>query len=595
MNDSILTIDNSFVAPVGASGAPPKANARHAEKPSFPVADEKPPQVDSAPAGVTDDVPMDTPKAIAERPTREFRQVLREKTRTDSSPKTQNDNESTEQSAVSALIKPKQVLQMWLAENAIPVPQSKDAAAAKVEPKAGCELGQLIAGSKPEKSPPVTGHAAKSAQIKALHTTEKGQLGLKTVLPEKSNGENGLKVVSPEGSAMASAVKAQPAANVRTDKIVALGRAAVDAKALGNKADVKELVPEASAAAGGKTAAANEKLQRVDASAHSDATKAPTPNAKKDVVSSAFADGDGTKMSADGKKAPPSTALPSTAADLAEKQSQAAPSDRGKDVPTVRAGTRQTQAESSDANGKEFVGGGSDTADARGFAKSSTTEVQVSDGQGKSRGRSAADHGAPQNIEQILSHSNPHVPTASQSATPAANARPANLPGQSAPADVSADIGRQILESIHGSPSQQGAERQITVRLNPPELGQVFIKLQEHETGLTGILEVSRSQTRFEIEHALPEIIRHLADCGIQVRRFDVVLSEQGRSEQEAFGGQSMPNNGRYEHNPADREAWADEADLGAPSDWSPNNYSQPNFSELQESLMTDGSINMLI
>ncbi|MEK7993231.1 MAG: flagellar hook-length control protein FliK [Planctomycetota bacterium] len=608
MNANILTIDRSFVAPGGKAWAPPKADAKHTEKPFFPVADNKSPKVDSAQTGATeqtgatDNVPMDTRKAIGDKPTREFCQVLREKTGTDSSPKAQNDGESKEhsskeQGAVSGLTEPEQLVKMWLAENSIPVPQSQDAAAATVEPKAGCEPGQLIADLKPEMSPPVTGHAVKSAQIKALATTEKGQLGLKTILPETSNGQNGLKAVSPEESTIASAAQAQPGANGRTDKIVVLGGAAVDTKALNNKADVKEMVPEASADAGGKTAVANKKLQGADASADSDATGATATNAKKDLVSNAFADGDGKKVSADGGKAPLSTALPSTAADLAEKQSQAAPTDQGKDVPNPRAGIRQPQAESSDANGRESVGGGSDTANARGFAKSSMTEVQVqvSDGQDKNRDGSAAGRGSTQNIEQILSHSNPHVPTASQSATPAANAKPANLPGQSSHADVSADIGKQILGSIQGSPSQQGAERQITVRLNPPELGHVFIKLQEHEAGLTGILEVSRSQTRFEIERALPEIIRNLADCGIQVRRFDVVLSEQGRSEQEAFGGQSMPNNGRYEHNPADQGAWANEADLGALSEWSPNNYSYQNLSELQESLMTDGSINMLI
>jgi len=599
MNASILTIDRSFVAP-GRAGAAPKADARHAEKPFSPVADNESPRANSAQTGATDNVSKDTRKAIADRPTREFRQVLREKTGTDSCPKAQNDGESKEhnskeQGAVSGLTEPKQAVKMWLAENSTPVPQSEDAAAATAEPEAGCEPGQLIADVKPEKSFPVTGHAVKSAQIKALAATEKGQLGIKTVLPEKSNGENGLKVVSPDESAIASAAKAQAGANGRTDKIVALGEAAVDTKALNNKADVKETLPEASADASGKTAVANKKLQGANASADSDATEATATNAKKDLVPNAFADGDGKKVSADGGKAPLSTALPSTAANLAEKQSQAAPTDQWKDVPNLRAGIRQPQAESSDANGRESVGGGSDTADARGFAKSSMTEVQVSDGQDKNRDRSAADRGSTQNIEQILSQSNQNVPTASQTATPAANAKPANLPGQNSHADVSADIGKQILGSIQSPPSQQGAERQITVRLNPPELGHVFIRLQEHEAGLTGILEVSRSQTRFEIERALPEIIRNLQDCGIQVRRFDVVLSEQGRSEQEAFGGQSMPNNGRYEHSPSGQGAWANEADLGAPSEWSPNGYSYQNFSEMQESLMTDGSINMLI
>jgi flagellar hook-length control protein FliK len=148
---------------------------------------------------------------------------------------------------------------------------------------------------------------------------------------------------------------------------------------------------------------------------------------------------------------------------------------------------------------------------------------------------------------------------------------------------------------MHSAPSQPGADRQITVRLNPPELGRVFIKLQEHDSGLTGILEVSKPQTRFEIEHALPEIIRNLADCGIQVKRFDVVVSEQGRSEHETFGGQSMPNSGRYDHNPADRQAWSDGSDFGAMSEWSPGSYSSRIFSESQELLVTDGSINMLI
>ena len=257
MNASILTINNGFVSPVGGAGAPPKADVRHADKPSSLVADSQSHEADPAQTEVTDNIRADASKA-ADRPTREFRQVLREKTGADSSPEVQNKSESKEhnskeQGAVSGLTEPEQLVKMWLAENSIPVPQSQDAAAATVEPKAGCEPGQLIADLKPETSPPVTGHAVKSAQIKALAITEEGQLGLKTVLPETSNGQNGLKAVSPDESTIASAAKAQPGANGMTDKIVALGGAAVDTKALNNKADVKEMVPEASADAGGKT------------------------------------------------------------------------------------------------------------------------------------------------------------------------------------------------------------------------------------------------------------------------------------------------------------------------------------------------------
>ncbi len=592
MNASILTIGNSFISPVRGAGAPSKADARHECKPSSAVAEDQSHEAPAAPTEEADNIRADAGNAAVDRPTREFRQVLREKTGDDSAPKVQNESESKEPSAASDPAEPKQVVQAWLAENSVPVPQSEDAAATGVEPKAGRELGQLISGLNPQESTPVTGHAAKSAQIKALLSIEKGQLGLKTVLPEKSNGLNGLQVVSPEEAATAPAATVQPVANGRTDKVAELSGAAVDAKTLSDGVDAgKEVVPEAHAETGGKPAAADKQPQKTDASVASDATQAPATNAEKDLMSSTFADKDGTKTGGDGQKVHLAPPLPSTQTDLAEKQTEPASSELRKDAPNVRAGLRQRQPDSSDANSEEPMGGGSDIANGRRFVKAGTAEVYVSDGQGKNQSRAAGDHGATQNVAQMVSPNNPHVPTVSQPAAPAANTKPANLPGQ----NPSADISKQILESIHGSPSQQGAERQITVRLNPPELGRVFIKLQEHQAGLTGILEVSRSQTRFEIERALPEIIRNLADCGIQVRRFDVVVSEQGRSDHEAFGGQSMANNGRYEHNPADREPWANEADLGALNQWSPGSYSDRIFSGPQELLVTDGSINMLI
>ncbi len=585
MNASILTISNSFMSPVRGAGAPPKADARHDGKVSSAVAEDQSNEAPATPTERANNARADVGNtAAADRPTREFRQVLREKTRADSAPKVQNESESKEPNAASDPAEPKEAVQAWLAENSVPVPQSEDAAATGVEPRAGCELGQLISGLNPQASIPVTGHAAKSAQIKALISIEKGQLGLKTVLPENSNGLNGLQVVLPEEAATASAATVQPVTNGRTDKLAELGGATTDAKTLDDGADV---VAEVSTDTGGKVAAANKQPQKADAS---DATEAPVTNADKDLISGTFADKDGTKASDDGQKVHLAPPLPSTQTGLVEKQTQLAPSELRKDAPNVRADFRQRQPDSSDANSEESVGGG-DIANGRRFVKAGATEVYVSDGQGKNQSRAAGDHGATQNIAQMVSSNNPHVPTVSQPAAPAANTKPANLPGQ----NPTADISKQILESIHGSPSQQGAERQITVRLNPPELGRVFIKLQEHQAGLTGILEVSKSQTRFEIEHALPEIIRNLADCGIQVRRFDVVVSEQGRSGHEAFGGQSMANNGRYEHNPADREPWANEADLGALNQWSPGSYSDRIFSGPQELPVTDGSINMLI
>ncbi|MHC4682559.1 MAG: hypothetical protein ACYTEK_28240 [Planctomycetota bacterium] len=356
----------------------------------------------------------------------------------------------------------------------------------------------------------------------------------------------------------------------------------VDAKVLSKRGNVKELVSEAPDDSGSKIAAANKKQQGMDISAQGDVTKPPAQNAKKDVMPGVLAEGDDKKMSADGRKALIRSTLPSIQAKVVEKPPQPVANDPGKHLPSAeangKAGIQQIKAKSSDAHGKESTPDGNNVANARGLAKLNEIEVEVSDGQSKNQGRSATNHGQTQNFAQILTHSNPQDATTPQPAAAAAGAKGANLPGQSLPGDVSADIGKQILESIQGSASQQGAERNITVRLNPPELGQVFIKLQEQNTELTGMLEVSRTQT-----------------CGVHVRRFDVVLSEQGRSEQEAFGGQSMQNSGPYEHDPADQGAWADEPDLSAMNEWSPNNNSYDDFVEPQGTLVTNDSINMLI
>ncbi|UCC97899.1 MAG: flagellar hook-length control protein FliK [Phycisphaerales bacterium] len=600
MDTSALTIDKLFAAPAAMAAPAPKADARKAENAFAAVAEDGTAQVDSPGAEATDNVRTDAAGTRGSKTAREFRQVLREKAASESPPKNQIGRESKEHDPVSDPATPKKAAQTVLAENSVPVLQSRGATVAGVESKAGSKLAQLMAGLKPEKSPPVTGHAAKSAQIKALAATgEKRQLGLKTVLPAKSNGQNGLKAVLPKASAIMPATKAQPGLKARTDKTAQPDGKVLDAKIPSKEGNVKELVPEAPDDAGNKITAANKKLQGVDILAQGDVTKPPVQSAKKDMMPEALADGDDKKMSADGRKASMKSALPSTHAKVVEKPPQPVANDPGKHLPSAeasgKAGIQQTKAKLSDAHGKESAPDGSNAANARSSAKLNATEVQVSDGQPRNRGRSATNHGPTQNFEQILTHSNPQGAITSQPAAAAAGARGANLPAQSLPGDVSADIGRQILESIQGSASQQGAERNIAVRLNPPELGQVFIRIQEQNTELMGVLEVSRTQTRFEIEQALPEIVRNLADCGIHVRRFDVVLSEQGRPEQEAFGGQSMQNNGPYEHDPADQGAWADEPDLSAMNEWSPNNDSYDDFFEPQEALVANDSINMLI
>ncbi|MEN6577754.1 MAG: flagellar hook-length control protein FliK [Phycisphaerales bacterium] len=85
-------------------------------------------------------------------------------------------------------------------------------------------------------------------------------------------------------------------------------------------------------------------------------------------------------------------------------------------------------------------------------------------------------------------------------------------------------IGEQILDSVQASAAR--GDKQVLVRLNPPELGTVLVRFQEQGDFLTGTLEVSSKETRREIEQALPQVARTLQEAGIQVRRLEVVASD---------------------------------------------------------------------
>jgi flagellar hook-length control protein FliK len=96
--------------------------------------------------------------------------------------------------------------------------------------------------------------------------------------------------------------------------------------------------------------------------------------------------------------------------------------------------------------------------------------------------------------------------------------------------DTAAAIRDQIFQSVQTS-IQQG-QREITVHLNPPDLGRVSIKFSEQGKELTGMLETANPQTRAEIRQAIPEIIRSLEESGISIKRLDVTLSDSsGRSD----------------------------------------------------------------
>jgi flagellar hook-length control protein FliK len=99
--------------------------------------------------------------------------------------------------------------------------------------------------------------------------------------------------------------------------------------------------------------------------------------------------------------------------------------------------------------------------------------------------------------------------------------------------DTASSVREQISLSVQNS--LQAGERQITVNLNPPELGRVSIKFTERGGELTGTLEASNSQTRAEIQQAVPEMLRSLEQSGINIKRIDVSISDLSRQPTQDF------------------------------------------------------------
>jgi flagellar hook-length control protein FliK len=96
--------------------------------------------------------------------------------------------------------------------------------------------------------------------------------------------------------------------------------------------------------------------------------------------------------------------------------------------------------------------------------------------------------------------------------------------------DPAQSVSEQIRDSLYASLDR--GERQVVIRLHPPELGSVLVRLHEQNEQIQGVLEVSRSDTRHEVEQALPQVLRDLQDLGVQIRKFDVTVS--GQSDHDA-------------------------------------------------------------
>lgn len=150
-------------------------------------------------------------------------------------------------------------------------------------------------------------------------------------------------------------------------------------------------------------------------------------------------------------------------------------------------------------------------------------------------------------------------------------------------------VSRQIQNSIALGVQQNS--RQIVIRLDPPELGRVDIRFQEDSQGITGVLEVQKSQTRYDIQQAMPEIVRQLQDSGVQIKRVEVLLSSDAdpeTSEDQAFA-EAQDQSLEQQQTPEQNRAHGDPS-----HGWASTDNQDPDH-PAQAQYMSDQGLNLLI
>jgi flagellar hook-length control protein FliK len=120
-------------------------------------------------------------------------------------------------------------------------------------------------------------------------------------------------------------------------------------------------------------------------------------------------------------------------------------------------------------------------------------------------------------------------------ARPDARPEPAARPAQQPSTPEDARVTHQIVRAARFL-SRDGAS-EITLRLDPPDLGEVTIRLAAEDRHLSGQIRVENRAIQDIVERNIGELRQALSDRGIDVRQLDVSVDDQGRSasQREAF------------------------------------------------------------
>jgi len=556
MNTNLLAIDFVYANTSGADPVPAKpATVEKSEQfPSNPL-DNAPFSNDSGTITVDNTFVKSQNEPNKEAP-RQFSHTLRKEITTKVPQKA---NAKKQNLTTSAAVQPS-IVQLWLAQYSQNIEHGKEGVARKVEPKAGYELAQKLTGLRPARFPSGAGKTTKIHENEPLLIMDQGQIGPKAASPKTSNA--------------LLATDAPPNQGQNSSTMQASDKTSLITKGLISQQNGKGLLHEALVDAGSKTTTASKKPAIAGKPVVGDGQKVPTLNPSSPPVQD---------------KSP---GLQSQLAGLGPEKS---PLMAEKAVCLKTNPTQQGQIVSEPLadNGMPANNGirkGDNSLGNHAFQKLHHPQLHVSTGQIKDRDSSMSKNSSNSGFGQMLSANNAQSAIAEQlSAFPEA-AKTDNPPSQTSPSTHSASITEQILESIHSSLRQ--GDQQISIRLNPPELGKVLIEFKQQQHEITGLLEVSNTQTKYEVEQALPQIIQNLADCGIEIKRLEVMLSDGEQPEQQALKDQSLQDGWSQQQESANPGA---EANNTPANERLTNDNNYAGLNERQEMFVTNHSINILI
>jgi flagellar hook-length control protein FliK len=608
MDTNLLTIDNMMFAGITFASQ----SISYANDSQFSQAtDNTYPYSNTAESITTDKISTIIQNGHISRPKQDFEQTLRKTVESKSPQKNQKNTKSNTQNPTSELpTKANSAQSHSTLETPITHGILVKDNATKIEPKSGGQIAQLIVNLKNGKSNSIPEQASKSVETKLSLTTSKEQSGLKSVLPDTFNEQHKLHTSLSNISKGISPTDIQPGQSKHNNKIASNG-AVVATKNPTDVENTKALISDAFVDTKDNKNVTKEKTFILGTSIVAGNTKNPPSNDQKVNPETIVGDGDKTTkegniltdkfvIDTDEKTHVLNTNSSQVQNKITDQNSQPTKIVPENSVlnPNIKDDSRTTDSEiiseSSDINNKETSNSGHKTLEKSAVQKLNITNVQVPAAQTKNNNGSTSNN-TNSELEQSLTHNNPEIPITDQLSSSTKGAKALDIPSQTSPNNVSADVSKQILESIHSSISQEGRNQQITVQLNPPELGKVLIKFQEQDQDITGLLEVSKTQTRIEIEQAIPQIVRDLQNSGIQIKRLDIVLSQEEQQGQEALRDQTLQNGWTQQQGSADSYSGGNNPDTDEINEWLINNKTYRNISEAQESYITNGSINLLI